>query len=649
MRRRALAAIGLLLLAPQAVVVRAQEVAGYELRTVAVYRALPEERRIEVRVGATLANRTPDPEGGFSVFTAARLAIHDQASDVRAEDAGGERPVEVTREGDVTVATVSFAEPVRYDSSTDFTLVYSLPDAPDARLRATPSIIAFPAWGFGTSSSVAIELPVGYRVAVDGDEVRVADEGPPVVRLESGPIAAPGAWVALVTADRPDATGEMRATIPIDSATVDLRVQHWQDDREWGERMVRLLERGIPALAEAIGLPYLHDGPLVLREAVSAGAAALEEAGSGEAGAHLEIGYDQPPFTALHGAAHAWLGPRLFGMRWMHEGLASHYAAAVAPELGVEPPYDPAAERDARADLAVPLDAWPAIGRSAPDQDIYGYPAAWALIGAIAERVGDDALREALTRIAAGVDAYDPVPASDAGIPAPAIVEAADSRVFLDQLESVSGEDLTDLFAERVFDESLAGRLAVRRQARSAYIDLLAAAGDWGAPDPIRRAMVEWRFEEALSAVGESRDWLRRRDALLEEASASGLGLPDRLRDRYRQSGGSSEGTRELEVIGQVVDRYAAVAARLETAPSLLERIGTIGSSDAAESLEAARGGLAVGDLVGAADALTAAESGLETAGQNGIVRLAAATAILLTAVGLGVILIQRRRRPRPG
>src|ERR687895_499670 len=80
-------------------------------------------------------------------------------------------------------------------------------------------------------------------------------------------------------------------------------------------------------------------------------ACALEEAGSGEAGADLELGYDQPPFTALHGAAHAWLGPRLFAMRWMYEGLASHYAAAVAPELGIEAPYDPAAERDALADV----------------------------------------------------------------------------------------------------------------------------------------------------------------------------------------------------------------------------------------------------------------------------------------------------------
>jgi len=48
-------------------------------------------------------------------------------------------------------------------------LTYTLADGDDPQLRVRPSVVVFPAWGFGTTSEVTVTVPGGYEVRVDGD------------------------------------------------------------------------------------------------------------------------------------------------------------------------------------------------------------------------------------------------------------------------------------------------------------------------------------------------------------------------------------------------------------------------------------------------------------------------------------------------
>ena len=81
--------------------------AEYTMETEAAYTVRPEDGVIDVSVEVTFTNTTPDPDGQFSVFDELKIAIHDEATEVAAEDDEGELDVAVAVENEVTVATVS--------------------------------------------------------------------------------------------------------------------------------------------------------------------------------------------------------------------------------------------------------------------------------------------------------------------------------------------------------------------------------------------------------------------------------------------------------------------------------------------------------------------------------------------------------------
>ena len=156
----------------------------------------------------------------------------------------------------------------------------------------------------------------------------------------------------------------------------------------------------------------------------------------------------------------------------------------------------------------------------------------------IAGEVGEEALRLAWQRVAAGLDGY--MPPFDAPPTGPvAATVPADSRHLLDQLEAVSDGDVVPIFRRWVLDEASAAQLPARREARAAYDALSATAGDWGTPDPVRLALAGWRFADAQAAMAETTDWLADRDALLARIDEAGLVAPERLRAEYQRGGGS--------------------------------------------------------------------------------------------------------------
>ena len=626
-------AVFLVPLLPRAVAYAAE----YEMPTVVNYLVDPAAAQIGVSVEVTFTNTLPDPPGKISAFDRIELAIHDGASQVTAADGTGALHVDVETRDGVRVASVRPRSRVRYNKSVSFTLSYALADgaSPDVHVRS--GIVKFPAWGFGTSSQVTVRLPAAYESRADGDPMltEVTDGGQ---TLTSGPIADPVTWLALVTAALPGDLVTESATVALASGTVDLQVRAWNTDAAWRHDTLSLLVSALPMLEEAIGLPYPRVGPLVVIEGVGGGEG-LDLPLSTTA--EIQVAFDASPFTLLHQAAHVWIDDHFASDRWIREGLASHYAAGVALRLEVEPPYDPAVRASDLSADAFPLVAW-RDGGGASAADAFGYAASWALVDRIAASVGDPHLALALRRIVGGVPAYDPIDPDATDVPDPRFA-AVDTRRLLDQLAAVSGADLATLFGGAAFGPDAAVELAQRGAARHAYARLLSAAGDWGAPDPVRTAMGEWQFDEARAEIDQATAWLKARDDLIARIAGAGLATPQRLRDRYTLAGGGPAASAELEVERAIVGRYVALQDRVQGPRGPLEAMGLFGTSDLGETLSEAASQFGTGDLRSAAAALDRLELRLNRAPSDGAVRLASA-AVLVALLGLGAGAARRRR-----
>ncbi len=627
------AAAALLAPAVRPGVVRA---ADYTMETVATYAVRPDDGEVDVRVEVSFTNTTPDPAGQFSVFDEVRLAIHDQATTVAATDAEGDIGVEVAIQEDVNVATVSLRDDLRYEDTVSFELTYVLPDSDHPQLRVRPSVVVFPAWGFGTSGTVAVTVPEGYEVRVDGDPL--TEEGGAFV---SGAIDDPAQWLALVTAIQPVEYTSFDSAVPLEGGTADLVVRSFSDDEAWGERTADLVTRALPLLEEQLGLPYPRLGELVITESVAADTSGFAE--EPERGTEILIAFDQPPFTTIHQVAHVWLSSGFIADRWLREGLASDVAARVAEQLEIALPYDPAERAEARAADGFRLATW--AGNEGPAGEAFGYAASWAFIEELEAAVGADALRTVLARTAAGVGPYqaaevEPQPLPD-GVAAPAA--PLTTRSFLDHLETVASADLGDAFAERVLSDEDAALLPAREAARSTFAELVDAADGWGAPDPVRAAMAAWEFDVAAEQMEAGAGWLDDRDALLDEMRAAGLSAPDRLQQAWRSYGAAGEAVAELEAERSVVEAYAATAAEVSGERTFLERIGLIGGPDPAVELGMANGHFADGDLRAALDATNEAQRIVAAAETGGIVRIASVVLVAVLVLIAAVILVRRR------
>jgi len=620
--------------------------ADYTMQTGATYEVEPGRERVAVSVRVRFRNTTPNPDGEFSVFEVIDLALQPGATNVAARDSRGALRVTQTERSGYVQASVRPRRAVRYRNEREFILTYRIPDgaAPGTRIRA--SLVAFPAWSFGTSGSVTVVVPGSYEVSVAGDDL-AAERTAAGWELDSGPIDDPARWLAQVVAAGEASHEVASRAVPLEGGTVDLQVRAWADDAAWGARTLRMAAGALPLIQAAIGIPYPGGGPVVIEETVSATSDLPGEPAS--EGTRLLAGYDQPPFTLLHQLGHLWLAPDLAADRWITEGFASWAAARAAPEVtvdGIEPPYDPERRRASLADDRFPLVSWGA-GEASPAQDAFAYAASWAVAEEVEAIVGADALRLAWSRVAAGIGPYAPLSEDGVGRPPPATRLPVDSRALLDHLEAVGDSRVAETFERWVFDDETAALLDDRAAAREAYDELLAAASGWGAPEPVVVDLAAWRFDGAQQRIAETLDWLADRDSLAASAAEAGLTLPQRLRDRYRTGGGSADARTELEAEQAVVDAYRAALVASADERGILERIGMLGGPEPDTLLRDANGLFAEGDLRGAADAVDEARLALDQAGTQGVVRVGAAV-ILIGVLATLAWALARRSRPRP-
>jgi hypothetical protein len=613
--------------------------AEYAMVTSAGYLVeVDEAPRVMVTVGIAFTNTFRPPAGQVSVFRTIRVGIHDHAAAVTARDSSGALKVTTAVTGGVNVATITPRSPVTYGKTAWLTLAYELRDGDDPMIRVGPHLVSFPAWGFGTASEVRVELPSDYEVRVDGDHLEAAVEDQTTV-LSSGPISDPTHWLAHVGATREPAYETLQQAVPLAGGTADLQVRHWVDDPEWGQATVDLVADALPLLEEAFGIPYPAQGPLVITESVTAGGPD-GEATNGE----IAVGFAEPPFTALHQVAHLWAGEAMSGDRWILEGLASWAAGRVSAELELAIPYDPAAVANDLADDAFPLSEWTEEARS-PQAEGWAYAAAWSLTNQVVGQADIDNFRAALRRMAVGLDGYVPLAEDSPSLPAGPVTIS--SRAYLDHLDAVTDATVVETLAGPVLGDVAAAELAARTTARAAHQALLEAAGDWGDPDLVRAALVEWRFDDAQTATADAGEWLVGRDALLAEIDRAGLTAPVRLRDAYRVHGGGLESWAEIDAERAVVDAYVGAEEALAEADPV-GRVGLLIGPSPEERLATAAAAFAAGDLRVSADELTSLSQDLATATAGGLARMLG----LGVAIGAGVLLATyalRRRRPGGG
>jgi hypothetical protein len=651
------------------------------LVTDAVYTVEPEHGRAHVSMSVVARNHRRETRTRRYYFTHAYLAVQPGARDIRVSGAKGVRVRVAKRTDAATLLRIDLGERLYGGKSKAFRLSYNLVDAggaADRELRLGRSLVTLPVWAFASDgaqgSRVRVRIPAGFEVAVERgrfDHRSTADDG--TTELATDRLRSPLSFFAFVTARRPPAYVETPLGIDVGDTSVPLVLRAWDDDPAWAERAGSLLTQALPLLREQVGIPWPATQPTVIEEVDS-------HADGGYAGLYepdehrIEVAWWADPAIVLHEAAHGWFNGGLVADRWVAEGFASLYANRAAKGLGVE--VAAPVLTDELRDEAVPLNAWSAEGGTEGDPGVttegtpdgqapagaeaYGFAASLALAEAIAERAGDDALRNVWAAAAGGIAAHQPPDATGGDATGAAVTEPAPSTVtdpelvtgtsdwrgLLDLLEAETGRDFTDLWRQWVVRPGEADLLDARAAAIASYRRTLALADGWSLPAPIREALRAWQFASAEQLLADARTVLAQRQAVEEMADREGIVLPDTMQRQF-ETGAMVEASATAEAQRSAMLVIGHAAEQRGADPDPLSRLGMVGENPEA-ALAAARTALAEGDMdrtLAAADDAFRAWSG---AWQEGRRRALLVVAVLATIVVLLTMMIGRARRRRP-
>ncbi|HEU4920605.1 MAG TPA: hypothetical protein VFT20_12775 [Candidatus Limnocylindrales bacterium] len=634
----------------------------------------PAGRAVHVMVALTATNRLADTKTRQYYFDRAYLAVQPGATNFAiSARAGSPRVTVASAKADHTLLQIDFGRRLPAGSNRTFTLTFDLVDAggaPTREIRIGESLVTFPAWAFATpetpGGSVTVVFPEGYAVEVESEQLgEPTTDATGNLVYTSGRLASPLAFFAYFVADRPTARSESIRTIEIAGRPVEVALRAWPDDPAWAERVGALVERGLPVLAERIGLPWLGRQPLVVAEAASRSSAGF--AGRYDpAATEIEIAYYADSFVVLHEAAHAWFDGSLLAERWANEGFASWYALQAA--AAIEEPAAPPVLTPEQLATRTPLNAWDAEsggeaagGETTPDEvatDDVAYAASAELARLIAERAGPTGLasvwQAARDRVAAyqpaGLEAADRGGAMNGGDRALAAGEGSDGvvpertaeppdwRGLLDLLEERTGRRYDDLWRAWVVRPDEAELLVARATARRQYAEVVARAGEWRLPEVVRQAMRAWQFDQARELLTAADRALDDRDALAAAASAAGLRVPSTLEAAFEGNKGFAaaavEADAQLTTIAALQEARRARPAEQD----LFVEVGLWGASPDADAERAARA-FEAGDLDASVEASFAAFSAWAGAADTGRSRIAAILGAFVAAI-IGVWLV---------
>ena len=617
------------------------------LVTNATYVADPASAKVAIAVDIVATNHKSDTQSFRYYFDNAYLAVLPNTSGFALTAAGASPSVSVARKTSAyTLLHLVFGTRVYAGKSLRLQLTFALPDrggSPTRDVRVGQALIQFPVWAFASDSTpgsrVTVVIPGGYTVQLSAGQLNGPTTGAGGTQvLTSAALSDPLSFFAYVTADRPGGYSTSTFTTTVAGRPAPVEVDAWPDDTAWGSRISDVFRRGLPAIGQAVGLPYPGTDPIVVRESVSrtlGGYAGIFD----PAARRIDVDYAASPFVMLHEASHIWFNGSLLADRWANEAFATYYGGLAAKAIGVG--GGPDALTPALLAAKIPLNAWGAVGQESATVESYAYAASAELATKIADRAGAAGLQAVWTAANDHEAAYQPP-----GGPVERADGPPDWRGLLDLLEERTGRSFDDLWSAYVIRPSDAPLLAQRTAARSDYVALLTRAADWRLPAPIRAALRAWQFDPAVGLMAQAGQVLDERAAIAAAASATGLTPPTTLRTAFESDAGftaaSAEARAELRAIGVIRDAAAARPA----AGDPIVALGLVGSDPDAE-MAAASGAFASGDLSAAATQAEAAQAAWQGARDAGLRRAFALGGIILLLLAMVALLVVRLRSRR--
>ena len=614
----------------------------------AMYDVLPDEHRIAVTVHLTATNHLRDTPTRRFFFRTAFLTVQPGTSGYRLTGGSGSPKVSIQQSTDTfTTLRLDLGANLAAGKSTKLDLTYDIRDTggdPARPVRVSPSLVTFAAWAFATpstpGSTVAVRMPNGYSVTIGrGPLAGPVSPDSAHEQWSSGPLAAPLDFIADVAADAPVQYVETPVDVALQAGSAAVTVRSWPDDPAWSDRVANLVKNALPVLEREIGLAWPDtDGPLQVDEVLVRGSGGY--AGVFDpADRRIDISYSASDAVVIHELAHAWFNGRLVADRWAAEAFASYYGHMATRELGLEiRPPDPVEPGVG----GIPLNAWGSSDAETAATERYAYAAAQELAREIADRAGADKLRVVWDLAARGIGAYRPAPGTEEPVSGP-----PDWRGLLDLLEEQTGKDFGDLWRKWVARPEDLTALDARATARAAYADTTAAAGDWQLPITIRDVLRSWRFDVAIERMASARGILGERVSLAAAAAATGLTLPNSLRDAFEGPDGLTAAAAEVASEHSTVEMIAAAeSARPNTGflDGLVVGFGLL-FQDPTGQLGAAQLAFQSGNVHGAYEAALAARDAWRYAADAGPWRIVSMVLLVLSLAIFAWIARDARRR----
>ncbi|MBF8290440.1 MAG: hypothetical protein HW391_1408 [Chloroflexi bacterium] len=612
----------------------------------ATYSVEPSAGLIHVSVAVALTNDKPSSASYSYYWRDIAWAVQPEAVNLMARDETGDLAITSTPQDGYLESEVRLRRNLNYRQTANVTISWDLPGGTprsDSAIRVGEAFVAFDVWAWGDAGngSVTVRLPAGFEVQTSGSQL-AEETGPGGATLTAAAIDDPFEFWATVagTRDRSFATDAL--TLP---GSIRLVVKGWPEDAVWRTTVSTTLRRGLPDLQTLIGLPW----PVARQLEVLEVYAPLLEGYSGffyPDEERIEISEELDELTIIHEGAHAWFNDGLFTERWITEGLADTYAAAVLAGLGSEhqTPQPVRTTDEGHVDLL----SWQFPGRITDEtalREEYGYNASWYVVATLYEEIGSDRFRAIFKA------AHDDAIAYEGSGPPETVGETDDWRRFLDLLEEAGGSArAVALYRTLVVSPPADRELDARDDARAAYDGLLAAGDGWSPPFYVRSQMGTWSFERATDRIAEALAVLSVRAEVQDAATALGIDAPDLLRAAYESASdgfaaAQAVGADELEALGAL----AALANARDTIAREPDLVLAVGLLETTPDLtyEEAVAAFEAGDLDAAVAGALGALAAIDDAPRIGRERLLATTggaAVVVLVVGFFVLRHRRRR-----
>ena len=502
---------------------------GLQVVSSTTYAPDPEREQITVTASYTMTNLQADEVIDDSVrsyfYTKWVIALPATATDFAATSAGepldttiaphpdgGGQAADDPNVVDVVFGTITLPFNLNYQQNVQLDVTFTIPGAEPRTdgtvARVNDSFLSFSVWAAGDPglTDVRIIIPSGFRVDLQGDldelqEVTLANGD---VMLEATGIQNPRDFFGQIFG-RNDA-GLLTATAPLPGAVATIRA--WPDDPEWVEFVANAIRDDVPVIQDLTGLDW-PAGDIEVIETLTPyllGYGGWFNASSGI----IEIGDRLERDLILHELGHAWFNDELIDGRWITEGLAEEFASrAIAATSGDQlDPNEPDLDDPVRVPLAAWASPWTLDEEDAFAYEQYHYNASWWVLRQITNDIGLDAFSDVLIALR-----NDELPYPGTG-PIEQTDQSTQWTHLYDLLEARGATDLDTLFRRYVLVDADINSLTMRRVARSDYANVIESSAGWSAPLVLRRAMTEWRFDDAGDLIEHSLTIVERRDAV---------------------------------------------------------------------------------------------------------------------------------------